>query len=143
MGHCEPALKSLLADASIGCSMRTCVGWPARSVRSLRYHGTVLYLADSAPNFSEPLLSRFAARAGFVTLRQRFVHRCHGIGRWATFSSGWVSELRRKALDRTSRWIVGIGLFRSSLEFGCPVDSCRSFYSVGQPTMSPCGASAA
>jgi len=44
--------------------MRTCVGWPARSVRSLRYHGTVLYLADSAPNFSEPLLSRFAARAG-------------------------------------------------------------------------------
>ena len=32
--------------------MRTCVGWPARSVRSLRYHGTVLYLADSAPNFT-------------------------------------------------------------------------------------------
>ena len=31
---------------------RTCVGWPARSVRSLRYHGTVLYLADSAPNFT-------------------------------------------------------------------------------------------
>jgi len=58
--------------------MRTCVGWPDRSVRSLRYHGTVLYLADSAPNFSEPLLSRFAVRAGFVTLRQIFVHRCHG-----------------------------------------------------------------
>jgi len=32
--------------------MRTCVEWPARSVRSLRYHGTVLYLADSAPNFT-------------------------------------------------------------------------------------------
>src|SRR5262245_45731932 len=31
---------------------RTCVGWPARSVRSLRYHGTVLCLADSAPNFT-------------------------------------------------------------------------------------------
>src|SRR5215469_13238772 len=27
---------------------RTCVGWAARSVRSLRHHGTVLCLADSA-----------------------------------------------------------------------------------------------
>jgi len=36
-----------------GCSIvqRTCVGWAGRSVRSLRYHGTVLCLADSAPNF--------------------------------------------------------------------------------------------
>ena len=41
--------------------MRTYVGWPARSVRSLRYHGTVLCLADSAPNFTA---SRFlVARA--------------------------------------------------------------------------------
>jgi hypothetical protein len=37
--------------------MRTYVGWPARSVRSLRYHGTVLCLADSAPNFTT---SRFS-----------------------------------------------------------------------------------
>jgi hypothetical protein len=37
--------------------MRTYVGWPARSVRSLRYHGTVLCLADSAANFTT---SRFS-----------------------------------------------------------------------------------
>src|SRR5215475_416725 len=34
--------------------------------------------------------------------------------RWTNFSSGLVSERRRKALDRTSARIVGIGLFRSS-----------------------------
>jgi len=40
---------------------RTCVGWAARSVRSLRYHGTVLCLADSAPNFTA---SRFLVAGG-------------------------------------------------------------------------------
>jgi hypothetical protein len=59
----------------------------------LERHGFV-----GAPLSTEPLLSRFAVRAGFVTLRQIFVRRCQGIGRWATFSSGWVSERRRKAL---------------------------------------------
>ena len=34
-----------------------------------------------------PLLSRFAARAGFVTQRQRFVHCCHG---------GWQRSSRRR-----------------------------------------------
>src|SRR5262249_13920284 len=35
------------------------------------------------------------------------------------------------------------GCFVRRWHFACSVDSCRSIYSVGQPTMSPCGASAA
>jgi hypothetical protein len=36
--------------------------------------------------------------------------------RWTNFSSGWASERRRKALDRSLR-LVGIRLFRSASVF--------------------------
>jgi hypothetical protein len=73
----------------------------------LERHGFV-----GAPLPTEPLLSRFAIRAGFVILRQIFVCRCQAIGLWTNFSSGWASERRRKALDRR-RQIDGTGLSRS------------------------------
>src|SRR5262249_31311444 len=46
------------------------------------------------------------------------------------------------------RWIEGArstepGSLVRRRYSACPVDSCRNVYSVGQPTMSPCGASAA
>src|SRR5262249_17814633 len=72
-----------------------------------------------APLPMEPLLSRFAVRAGFVTLRQTFVRRCQDIGRWTNFSSGWVSERRKKVLDRNLR-PIGIRFFRSSSVFCLP-----------------------
>jgi hypothetical protein len=49
----------------------------------LERHGFV-----GAPLPTEPLLSRFAVRSGFVILRQIFVCRCHAIGLWTNFSSG-------------------------------------------------------
>src|SRR5262249_37068866 len=73
----------------------------------LERHGFV-----GAPLPTEPLLSRFAVRAGFVILRQTFVCRSQGIGRWTNFSSGWASAQRRKALDRNLR-PIGIRFFRS------------------------------
>src|SRR5262249_15367138 len=100
----------------------------------LERHGFV-----GAPLPTEPLLSRFAVRAGFVILRQRFVCRCQGIGRWATFSSGWVSERRRIEGARSTE----PGSLVRRRYSACPVDSCRNVYSIGQPAMSPCGASAA
>src|SRR5262249_53966792 len=69
-----------------------------------------------APLPTEPLLSRFAVRAGLVTLRQIFVRHCQSMGRWTNFSSGWVSERRKKVLDRNLR-PIGIRLFRSPLAF--------------------------
>jgi hypothetical protein len=75
----------------------------------LERHGFV-----GAPLPMEPLLCRFAVRAGFVTLRQIFVRHCQSMGRWTNFSSGWVSEQRRKALDRKRSSLVGTRLLRSS-----------------------------
>jgi hypothetical protein len=39
------------------------------------------------------------------------MRKSEGIGRWAIFSSGWVSERRRKALDRKGSSPVGLGYF--------------------------------
>jgi hypothetical protein len=92
------------------CSVRCRRDCRSSGARRLRSLGRI------APR-CRSLVSRRNPRAGLVTLRQTFVLRCHGgncPGRGSRMSSESVS--RRRYSD-------------------CGVDSCRSIYSVGQPTM--------
>jgi hypothetical protein len=118
--------------------MRTCVEWPARSVRSLRYHGTVLYLADSAPNFTanRSLVASQSVRDLLLCAKYLFVAARVSLDGQPSLLVGSRSGAER-------RWIEGArstepsSLVRCRYS-ACPVDSCRNVYSVGQPTMSPC-----
>src|SRR5262249_17255235 len=118
--------------------MRTCVEWPARSVRSLRYHGTVLYLADSAPNFTanRSLVGSRPCKDLLFCAKHLFVAARESVDGQTSLLVGYRSGAERRWIEAFGQ--SASGSFVRRRYSACPVDSCRIVSSVGQPTMSPC-----
>ena len=96
---------------------------------------------------SETLLSRFLVasqpvRNLLICAKHLFVAAMVSVDGQPSLLVGSRSSAERRWIER-GQARSALGYFVRRRYSPCSVDSCRSIYSVGQPTMSPCGASAA
>src|SRR5262249_6027153 len=96
---------------------------------------------------SETLLSRFLValppvRALLLCAKHLFVAARVSVDGQSSLLVGSRGGAERRGVERDQAQSA-LGYFVRRRYSACPVDSCGSIYFVGQPTMSPCGASAA